>query len=180
MPRKARQELEAGVYHVYARGNGHQPIYLGDVDRLLYLRLAGQVVVRQHWRCLSYCLMPNHVHLLVETREPNLGAGMRRLHGLYAQTFNLRHGRSGHLFQGRYGSVLVRSDEQLLQTARYIVRNPVEAGLCDEPSGWAWSSHAATIGDAWPRWLDVECLLAYFGAGGGDPRRRYADFVALR
>jgi putative transposase len=180
MPRKARLELEAGVHHVYARGNGQQPIYLGDADRLLYLRLLGHVVVRQQWRCLAYCLMPNHVHLLVETREPNLGAGMGRLHGSYAQMFNARHARSGHLFQGRFGSVTMRNDEQLLWAARYVVRNPVEAWLCDEPGDWAWSSHAATLEGRAPQWLDTPRLLAYFGADGGDPRRRYADFVELR
>ena len=97
--------------------------------------------------------------------------------------FNARHRRSGHLFQGRFGSVTMRSDEQLLHAARYVVRNPVEAGLCDGPGDWAWSSHAATLlggDDPCPRWLDVARLLAYFGVSGGDPRRRYADFVELR
>jgi putative transposase len=121
--------------------------------------------------------MDNHVHLLVETLEANLAAGMRRLHGLYAQTFNERHGRSGHVFQGRYGAVRMKSDEQLWAVAAYIARNPVDAGLCDSPEEWAWSSHAATLGSACPTWLDAERLLQLFGAAGGQARRRYSELV---
>jgi putative transposase len=180
MPRKPRVELAGGVHHVYARGNRRQAIYLGDGDRLIYLELLSQAVKRQGWRCLAYCLMKNHVHLLVETPEANLGAGMGRMHGLYAQTFNTRHKHSGHLFQGRFGSVLVKTDEQLWTVAKYIARNPVEAGLCKTADDWRWGSHAALVGGAAPpRWLDANRLLGYFGAAGGDPRRRYEEFVAV-
>ena len=163
--------------HVYARGVRKEPIYVDDVDRTAYLVLLGQVVVRQGWRCLAYCLMKNHVHLLVQTPEPNLAAGMSRLHGLHAQAFNRRHGHVGHVFQGRYAAVGVRSDGQLLAVARYIALNPVDAGLCDEACRWPWGSHAAVVGDMAPRWLDVAGLLGYFGADGGEPRARYLDFV---
>lgn len=166
------------MVHVYARGNRKQRIYEDDVDRAGYLMLLGQVVVRQRWLCLAYCLMHNHVHLLLETPEPNLAAGMQRLHGLHAQAFNKRHRHVGHLFQGRYGAVVVRTDEQLLTVVRYIALNPVEAGLCGDAAAWAWGSHAAVANrGAEPAWLDVRRLLAYFGAGGGDPRERYAEVV---
>jgi putative transposase len=177
MPRKPRVEVAGGVHHVFARGNRRQAIYLADDDRLLYLELLKQVVKRQGWRCLAYCLMRNHVHLLVETPQANLGAGMGRMHGLYAQTFNKRHKHSGHLFQGRFGSVLVKTDEQLWAVARYIARNPVEAGLCEGPEAWPWGSHAALVNGSAPAWLDARRLLGYFGAAGGDPRRRYDEFV---
>lgn len=177
MARKLREEIPGAVVHVYARGNRKQAIYLDDVDRQSYLVLLGQVVVRQGWRCLAYCLMDNHVHLLVQTPQPNLAAGMQRLHGLHAQAFNRRHGTSGHVFQGRYGSVTVWWAAQLLAVARYIALNPVEAGLCEDAARWPWGSHAAVVGGMAPRWLDVARLLAYFGADGGDPRRRYVDFV---
>jgi putative transposase len=177
MPRKPRLELAGGVHHVYARGNRRQAIYLADADRILYLELLAQVVRRQRWRCLAYCLMRNHVHLLVETPEANLGAGMGRMHGLYAQTFNKRHRHSGHLFQGRFGSVLIKTDEQLLTVARYIARNPVEAGLCEAAEWWPWGSHRAVMRGDPPAWLDATRLLGYFGAAGGDPRRRYIEFV---
>ena len=177
MPRKPRQEFPGAVVHVYARGNRKQAIYLDDDDRVIYLRILAQVVGRQRWRCLAYCLMKNHVHLLVETPEPNLATGMQRLHGLHAQQFNKRHRHSGHLFQGRYGAVVVKTDEQLLTVARYIALNPVEAGLCETAADWAWGSHAALIRDAAPSWLDAARLLAYFGAAGGQPRQRYLELV---
>jgi hypothetical protein len=123
--------------------------------------------------------MPNHVHLLAETPRPNLGPGMQRLHGDYARRFNERHGRSGHVFQGRYGAVRMRSDAQLWMTARYIARNPVAAGLCDTPDDWEWSSHQAIVGRARRRGLDVARLLEYFTGAGGDGAQRYAELVAV-
>ncbi len=179
MPRRSRQELEGAVHHVFARGNDRREIYVDDVDRRIYLATLGRVTRRQRWRCLAYCLMPNHVHLLVETPLANLGAGMQRLHGHYAQIFNARHGRSGHVFQGRYGSVRVTTDDQLWAATAYVALNPVAAGLCQAPEEWAWSSHASTLdGRARPRWLDVPRLLSYFEGLGGDPRERYVLLTA--
>jgi len=174
MPRGPRGEVEGAIWHVYARGNRQQETFLDDDDRRLYLGLLGKTVRWQRWLCLAYCLMDNHLHLLLETPEPNLGSGMQRLQSTYAQAFNKRHGRSGHLFQGRYGAVRIDSDEQLWVTARYIAMNPVQAGLCKEPGAWVWSSHAATVGAAaGPVWLDVARLRGYFGIWGG----RYEEFV---
>jgi putative transposase len=175
--RKPRNEFAGAVVHVYARGSRQQRIYVDDSDRRLYLALLGRAVRRQGWRCLAYCLMNNHVHLLLETPEPNLGRGVQQLHGVYAQRFNKRHGGSGHVFQGRYGAVAVRRDEQLLAVARYIALNPVEAGACRHAADWPWSSHAAVLRGGGPRWLDAPRLLGYFGAAGGDPRRRYEEYV---
>jgi putative transposase len=176
MPRKPRSEVAGGIHHVYARGNDRRLVYLDDADRWTYLALVGRVVCRTRWHLLAYCLMDNHVHLLVETPEPNLGKGMQRLHGGYAQTFNERHGRAGHVFQGRFGATPVTSDEQLWWVVAYIARNPVEAGLCARPGDWPWSSHGA--GSAPPRWLDHRRLLEHMGGSGGDPADRYADVVA--
>jgi putative transposase len=165
---------------VYARGNDRRDIFVDDVDRRLYLETLGGVVRWKRWRCLAYCLMPNHVHLLLETPHANLGAGMQYLHGRYANDFNQRHGRSGHLFQGRYGSALVTTDEQLWHVAAYIALNPVSAGLCRRPEEWPWSSHASTIGGrARHGWLDKGRLLAHFEGLGGDPRRRYAAMTEI-
>jgi len=177
MPRRPREELADAIHHVYARGNDRRAIYLDDGDRAAYLAMLGRVVVMKGWRCLAYCLMDNHVHLLIETPEPNLGSGMQRLHGLYAQSHNERHGRSGHLFQGRFGANRIRSDQQLLGTIAYIARNPVEGGLCKHADDWLWGSHRQTLRPPAPEWLDVERLLHYFAASGGEPRRRYAEFV---
>jgi putative transposase len=174
MPRRPREEDAGAIWHVFARGNGQQDIFIDDDDRRLYLRLLAKAVAKQRWVCLAYCLMSNHVHLLLETPEPNLGVGMQRLQSFYAQTLNERHGWSGHVFQGRYGAERVKTDEQLWVTARYIAMNPVAAGLCTTPAAWKWSSHAATVGAcAAPRWLDVERLRGYFGTWGG----RYEEIV---
>jgi putative transposase len=177
MARKPRNEFPGAVVHVFARGVRKHPIYVDEVDRYSYLALLGQVIVRQGWHCLAYCLMKNHVHLLVETPQPNLATGMHRVHGLHAQAFNKRHRHTGHVFQGRYGAVPVDKEAQLLAVARYIALNPVEAGLCEDAAEWPWGSHAAVVGGTAPLWLDVARLLAYFGADGGEPRQRYLDFV---
>jgi putative transposase len=177
MARKPREEVAGGIHHVYARGNNRRLIFLNAADRYRYLKLLAGTTARKRWRCLAYCLMDNHVHLLIETPEPNLGAGMQLLHGNYGRAHNDRHGSSGHVFQGRYGSVLVTSDEQLWTTVGYIARNPVEAKLCERPEEWPWSSHAATLGGRAPRWLDVRRLLGYLSGAGGDPLERYAELT---
>jgi len=178
MPRPPRDDFEGAVHHVWARGVARLPIFRDNADRVTYLHHLGRIVRLKMWRCLSYCLMGNHVHLLVETPEANLAAGMQRLHSVYAQTFNERHGRSGHVFQSRYGSKLIRDDGQLWTAAAYIARNPVEAGLCAQPSAWRWSSHAAVVEGAGPAWLDAARLLEYFSTLGGDPLTRYRDAIA--
>lgn len=174
MPRPLRQDVE-GIHHVYARGNDRRPIFRDDLDRESYLATLGYVARRMRWSCLTYCLMDNHVHLLLALSEPGLARGMQRLHGLHGRAFNDRHARTGHVFQGRYGSVLQTSDEQLWHTIGYIVRNPVEAGLCGTPEDWPWSSHAAVVGESPPRWLDSDTLFRCFTGLGGDGRRRYLE-----
>ena len=166
---------------MYGRGNNKALLFLDDVDREGYLWLLEKVVGRQRWRCLSYCLMDNHMHLLVETPEPNLGDGMRVLHGHFAREFNRRHSRSGHVFQGRFGSTPIRDDEQLWTVAGYIAANPVEAGLCRTPEAWPWSSHGCALGTRpAPTWLDLARLYERFEVWGSDPRERYLDAVAAR
>lgn len=146
---------------MFARGNNRRRIFLDDRDRLLYLALLGRVVRWKRWLCLAYCLLDNHIHLLVETPEPNLGSGMQLLHGLYGLHHNRRHQTSGHVFQGRYGSKRVTADEQLWTVVRYIARNPVEAGVCGRAEDWRWGSHAATAAGTPPAWLDLDRLHWY-------------------
>jgi REP element-mobilizing transposase RayT len=163
---------------VFARGNRRQRIYRDRGDLEVYLALLGRAVTSCEWRCLGYCLMPNHVHLLIESVKGNLAVGMQWFHGRYAQWHNKRHGYSGHLFQGRYGAIRVTSDVQLWMAAAYIARNPVDARLCERPEEWMWSRYAAMLGVVpSPSWLDVERLLGYFAAAGGDARRRFADLT---
>jgi REP element-mobilizing transposase RayT len=169
--------MAGGIYHVYARGNDRQAIFSDDFDRRTYLRLLADAVSRQRWSVLAYCLMTNHVHLVVETPEPDLGVGMHRLHGPYARRFNLRHRRTGHLFERRYGSKRVEDDAQLWMTLGYVLRNPVDAGLCARAAEWEWSSHAAALEVTTAPCLDAERLMAYMGALGPDALRTYAACV---
>jgi REP element-mobilizing transposase RayT len=178
MPRPPRAELEGGIHHVYSRGAVKQTIFLDDDDREGYLTTLAKVVNWTSWRCLAYCLMGNHMHLLIETPRPNLGRGMQQLHGAYGLAFNRRHEKAGHVFGARFQSKVIKDDPQLWITTRYIVRNPVEAGLCTTPEAWPWSSHAQIVAGNSPPWLHTARLDSYFGSMGGDPRKRYLDFVA--
>ncbi len=177
MARPLRLELPGAIYHVTARGNERQAIYRDDGDRRTFLETLERVLSRFRWRCLAYCLMGNHYHLLIETPQPNLARGMRQLNGVYAQRFNRRHGRVGHLLQGRYGAVLVERGSHLLAAARYVVRNPVRAGLRRHPADWRWSSYRATLGLEPPGFLALEALLAHFGETRVGARACYRAFV---
>jgi hypothetical protein len=105
--------------------------------------------------------MPNHVHLMIETPEPNLGTGIQWLHSRYALAFNQRHDRIGHLFAGRYKSPVVTSDGAFVKLVGYIVMNPVAAKLCTRPDDWPWASHAVRSNGAAPRWLAHARLLEW-------------------
>jgi putative transposase len=169
------------MYHVYARGNRKALLFRDAVDYDTYITLLGRSVTRRQWRCLSYCLMPNHVHLLIELVEPNLAVGMHQLHGGYARSFNARHGEVGHVFQGRYGAVRITDERQLLTTVGYIAANPAVAGLCAGADRWAWSSHRATVGSGAAGIVDRDRLFACLeGWSGGDGRERYAELIAAR
>jgi putative transposase len=163
---------------VFARGNRREVIFRDDADYVHYLALLGGVVIAKRWRCLAYCLMPNHVHLLVETPEANLARGIQYVHGFYAHAFNARYDVPGHLFQGRYGSKRVRDDAQLLSVFRYIALNPIDGGLCSRAGDWPWDSYAAAMSPEAPRWLDVDGIFRHLALWSGDPRRAYAELVS--
>jgi putative transposase len=166
------------LYHVSARGNERQDIYRGAGDREHFLELLGLGVERHGWLCHGYCLMGNHYHLVVETPEPNLPEGMRHLNGRYAQAFNRRHARVGHLFQGRYHAVLVEKEAYLLELVRYIVLNPVRVGWHELPEQWRWSSYRALAGlEPRPAWLATDWLLAQFTPRRDRARARLRQFV---
>jgi putative transposase len=179
MPRKPRPEIPGAFFHIFTRGNAKARLYLDDFDYQAWLGTLAGTVEQFGWRCHAYCAMPNHFHLLIETPQPTRSAGMRHLNGSYAQRFNTRYEASGHVFQGRYGANVVTREAQLLETARYIVLNPVRAGLRDTPDQWHWSSYRATAGlaPAAP-FLTREFALAMFGGGVAEAQARYRQFVA--
>lgn len=179
MARPLRIEFTGALYHVTARGDRREDIYEDDEDRAAFLKVLGEVVSQFNWVCHAYCLMSNHYHLLIETPDANLGRGMRQLNGVFTQTSNRRHQRTGHLFQGRYKAILVDKDAYLLELARYIVLNPVRARMVELPEQWWWSSYRATVGlEASNPALQIDAVLGLFGTRRVDARKRYAGFVA--
>lgn len=179
MSRPLRIEYPGAVYHVTARGNAREVIFKDDVDRKTFLVVLGKIVERYNWLCHAYCLMGNHYHLLIETPDGNLSAGMRQLNGIYTQTFNRRHRRVGHVLQGRFKAILVDKDSYLLELCRYIVLNPVRAKMVKHPKHYVWSSYRATAGLAKPPdFLTREWLLGQFGRDRQTGAARYRAFVA--
>lgn len=163
MARQLRIEFEGAVYHITSRGNAREKIFLDDADRHRFLDVLGKVVARFGWICHAYCLMSNHYHLLVETPDANLSRGMQLLNGIYTQSVNRCHDRSGHLLQGRYKSILVEKETHLLELARYVVLNPVRAKIARSAKDWRWSSYRATAGMADPpAFLRVDWILSQF------------------
>ncbi|MBW2037988.1 MAG: transposase [Deltaproteobacteria bacterium] len=179
MSRPLRIEFECAVYHVTSRGNARQIIYEDDSDRHRFLELLGHEIHQQRWVCYAYCLMDNHYHLVIETPDANLSCGMARLNAVYAQWFNRRHLRVGHLFQGRYKAILVEKESYLLELCRYVVLNPVRAGLVEHVDQWKWSSYLATAyGGNPPSWLSTGWILSQFGTNKVQAQRTYRKFVA--
>ncbi len=181
MSRPLRIELSGGVYHVTSRGDGREDIFWDDADREAWLALLGEVCERFNWRCHAWCQMTNHYHLVIETPEGNLSQGMRQLNGVYTQSFNRRHRRVGHVFQGRYKAILVEKDSYLLELARYVVLNPVRAGMVRDAEDWPWSSHPAMLGRiATPSWLETKLDSRAIRHGAGASTGGVCGFRARR
>ncbi len=178
MARPLRIELAGGLYHVTSRGDRQEEIFVDDGDRRRWCELFATVCERFNWVCCAYCLMDNHYHIVVETIEPNLSKGMRHLNGVYTQQFNRTHGRVGHVFQGRYKAILVDKDSYLLALSRYVVLNPVRAGMVKSAGAWPWSSYRTMVGRVHcPPWLETDGLLSQFGKQRKRAIEKYIDFV---
>lgn len=178
MTRPLRLEIPGALYHVTSRGVRKTPIYRDNADRFAWLDAMAEVASRFNFVPHAFCQMTNHYHLLVATVEPNLCAGMRHLNGIYSQQFNKRHGLVGHVFQGRYDSVLVQRELYLLELTRYIVLNPLRAQMVTDLNDWRWSSHRFMIGTAKsPSWLDSDTLLTQFGDSRPEATDAYLKFV---
>jgi REP element-mobilizing transposase RayT len=150
-----------------------------DRDRHDILDLLARVVRDYELVCLSYCLMTNHYHLVVGTPHARLSMAMKVLNGEYAKRFDVRHRRTAHVFQNRFGSELIDNDEYLLSACRYTVLNPVRAGLCGHPADWPWSSYQALAGLVpAPAFLAEEPVLSLFGGTSEQARAGYQRFIA--
>ncbi|SHH63094.1 transposase [Massilia sp. CF038] len=180
MTRPLRLEYAGALYHVTSRGDHCEAIYRDDDDRAAWLTILGLVCKRFNFIVHAYCQMTNHYHLLVETVDGNLSQGMRQLNGLYTQAFNRRHRLVGHLLQGRYKAILVQRERYLMTLTRYIVLNPVRAGMASTANDWKWSSHRFFLQrDQVPTWLDTEWLLRQFNKDPEVAIEEYKNFVSI-
>ena len=184
MSRPLRIEFPGAVYHVTSRGDRREPIYRDDADRAAQLAVIAHAMDRFDAQLLAYCLMGNHYHLVLHTRQGNLSRLMRHVNGVYTQDHNRRHGLVGHLFQGRFKAILVDRDAYLLALCRYVERNPVAAGMVRAPRDWAWSSYRAHVGvEVTPAWLDTDGLHGYLLGrsvnGRADRNRACRQYAAL-
>ena len=162
MARPLRIEFPGAVYHVTARGDRREPIFVDDRDRHALLDVVGNALGRFDAEMLAYCFMGNHYHFVLHTRQANLSLLMRQINGVYTQAFNRRHKKVGHLFQGRFKAILVDRDAYLLEVCRYVELNPVAARIVRKPQAWPWSSYRAHVGQITaPDWLDTDGLHSY-------------------
>jgi REP element-mobilizing transposase RayT len=160
------------------RGVRGEALYTDAREHTHFLALLAETCLRYEWLVGTYCLMGNHYHLLVTTSEPTLSVGMQWLNSCYAQWFNWQHGHKGHVFFRRFNSVLIKTDSQLAEVARYILLNPVRARLCRRVEEWPWSSYRAMIGtEPAPAFLSSDWLLTEFGVGIGQARANFAAFI---
>jgi putative transposase len=179
MARAWREEEPGGMYHVAARGNCGRAIFGDDEDRRELLRRLDRVSRRYNWLCLAYCLMTNHFHLVVKLRDVGLSSGMQELKSGYSRQTNRRYGQRDHLFKQRFFSVRLKRETHLFEACRYVVLNPVRAGLCETPAAWRWSSYRASAGfNFGPTFLAKDELLAWFGPHPVEAQLRYRRFVA--
>ena len=177
MARRPRVEFPGAFYHVIARGNNRQAVFADEADRARYLRYLGEDVVRAKAALYAYALMPNHIHLLVETTRRPLSLLMQRLQGRYTQYFNRRHRMVGHLFQGRYKAILCDRDAYLLELIRYIHLNPVRAGDVADPRAARWTSHQAYLAGRASDLVETRLPLGMLARDEARARRAFARFV---
>jgi REP-associated tyrosine transposase len=178
MPRRLRIQAPDTLYHVTGNATDRWQLYVDDDDCMRFLSVFASVIQKYEWTCLAFALMGTHDHLLFRTAHANIAAGMQELNSRYAQDFNRRHTRPGHLFRARYGAVVVEDPGHMLWCVRYIARNPVEAGLCSAPAEWAWSSYPGLVGAgrSWPLVAEDE-ILGLFGTNRRLAIARLRDFV---
>jgi REP element-mobilizing transposase RayT len=166
---KANRLTAAGVYHLAVRSSTPDLLFRDGQDRLALIGQVERVTLDTDWTCVALCLMGTHYHLLVDAAEKVIPLAMQRINWAYAVAHNTRHGRRGHRVGSRYMSIPIITNEHLLACYRYIVRNPVEEGLCRRPEDWPWSSHAATLGEssAFP-FVNSSLVLDMLDPAGGE------------
>lgn len=178
MARPWRIEYEGAFYHLLSRGNEKRDIFIDDDDRHMFLDTLGEMAERFEMDIFAYALMDNHYHLLARTNLANLTKAMHWFGVTYTTRFNYRHNRSGHLFQGRYKSILVQNDAYMMQLSCYIHRNPLRGGFVKRLADYSWSSYRAyAYGKQAPAWLSTDLILVQFAGEGEEQHRLYREKV---
>jgi REP element-mobilizing transposase RayT len=176
MPRALRTPHFSGaVFHITSRGNAKQDVFFDDDDYRTFLSILRELKARCLFKLYAYCLMPNHVHLLIEVAQVSQSIILQYLLSRYGVFLNLKTSRVGHVFQGRFRSTLCDRDAYLLTLVRYIHANPVRAGLVKDPGDWPWSSHGEYLGRNDPI-SDPQFALALLS---GDPDRARRSYLGL-
>lgn len=177
MARPTRMEYPGAVYHVICRGNNRQAVFRDDQDRKRYLEKLSVYCEEKGVELFCYCLLTNHIHLLLETPKGNLSKLMQPFQTSYTVYFNKRHRRTGHVFEQRYKAMLVDKDNYLLQVSRYIHLNPVAAKIVKRPQDYRWSSYPSYLRSKGVSGLKYETVLGYFSAGRRRRLAQYREFV---
>jgi putative transposase len=178
MARKHRIRFDGALYHVMARGNRKQPIYVDDVDRRRFLKIVSAGLTKYGAESYVHCLMGNHFHDVSHTPRANIHRVMQHIDGLYTQYENWRHKTTGHVLEGRYTAIVIDDTEYLRNAIGYVLRNPLEAGLVKDPGDWRWSSYAALMGRARRQFENFDWLGSACPAESiGESRRLLAEHV---
>jgi putative transposase len=181
MPRKARLDVAGTLHHVIVRGIEKRRIFDDETDHQAFVKLMGDLALRTETKIYGWSLLFNHVHLLLRSGPGGLAHYMRRLLTGYAQWYNRRHNRNGHLFQNRYKSIVCEEDVYFQELIRYIHLNPLRAGLVtnlEDLEFFPWAGHTALMGKIHYEWQDTDYVLASFGARAGQARKLYRNFLA--
>jgi len=181
MPRQARLDMPGTLHHVILRGIEKRQIYDDDVDRESFVTRMAQLSVETKTKIYAWSLLTNHAHILLRSGPDGLPQFMRRLLTGYAQAYNRRHKRYGHLFQNRYKSIVCEEETYFQELVRYIHLNPLRAGLVpnlDRLDRYPWSGHGVLMGKLKYSWQDAEYVLSWFGKRAGQARRVYRHYVA--
>jgi len=177
---RAHRDTGAGIFHIYTHCVwGVRELYRNDDDRSEFLRGLARVTATHGWTCIAYCLMTSHYHLIIDVADGALPRAMHALNLPYARNFNRRYGLRGHVQFEQYGASRIETEDDFLYRFKYVANNPVEAGVCETPAEWPWSSYAGTVGlGPLASFVDPSLVLSCFNWPDSDPQaalRRYVE-----
>lgn len=178
MPRQSREFSPTYIYHVMIRGNERKNLFLDDEDRTKFLEILDEKKQLSKYSLYTYCLMDNHVHLLIKEEVEELSQIMKRINVAYAYYFNNKYQRIGHVFQDRYRSEAIHNEQYLLAVVSYIHNNPVKAGIVEYPAYYRWSSYCSYIDMTLPiaRLIEREIILGLFSRNSKNAIRLFIDY----